>query len=127
MYQELQQLKFDNRFIRELPSDPEANNFCRQVEGACFSYVKPKSVTNPQLVAYSPQVANLLDLSSQACHSPDFVQTMSGNRLLSGMQPYATCYGGHQFGNWAGQLGDGRAIVLGEIINNKKSSGKMSL
>ena len=117
MYQELQQLKFDNRFIRELPSDPEANNFCRQVEGACFSYVKPKSVTNPQLVAYSPQVANLLDLSSQACHSPDFVQALSGNRLLSGMQPYATCYGGHQFGNWAGQLGDGRAINLGEIVN----------
>ena len=37
--------------------------------------------------------------------------------MLSGMQPYAMCYGGHQFGNWAGQLGDGRAINLGEVEN----------
>ena len=47
MYQELQQLKFDNRFIKELPSDPEANNFCRQVEGACFSYVNRDQLQTP--------------------------------------------------------------------------------
>lgn len=119
MYQALDQLKFDNRFVKELPADPESNNYCRQVEGACFSYVKPKSVQMPKLVAYSSQVAKILDLSQEVCHSPDFVQVLSGNQLLPAMQPYATCYGGHQFGNWAGQLGDGRAINLGEVINQK--------
>ena len=43
-----------------------------------------------------------------------FAEVFVGNRLLPGMKPIATCYGGHQFGNWAGQLGDGRAINLGE-------------
>ncbi len=119
MYQALDQLKFDNRFVKELPADPESNNYCRQVEGACFSYVKPKSVQMPKLVAYSSQVAKILDLSQEVCELPDFVQVLSGNQLLPAMQPYATCYGGHQFGNWAGQLGDGRAINLGEVINQK--------
>lgn len=45
------------------------------------------------------------------------MQIFSGNQLLPGMDPYACCYGGHQFGNWAGQLGDGRAINLGEVVN----------
>ncbi len=45
---------------------------------------------------------------------------MSGNRVLPGMDPYATCYGGHQFGNWAGQLGDGRAINLGDVVNSAR-------
>ena len=43
-------------------------------------------------------------------------EVLAGNRLLAGMQPYAARYGGHQFGQWAGQLGDGRAITLGEVI-----------
>ncbi len=51
------------------------------------------------------------------CESDDFTQVFSGNHLLPGMDSYAMCYGGHQFGNWAGQLGDGRAINLGEIVN----------
>ena len=58
-----------------------------------------------------------LDLANSVCETADFVQIFSGNRLLAGMDHYATCYGGHQFGNWAGQLGDGRAINLGEIVN----------
>ncbi|HBF63438.1 MAG TPA: YdiU family protein, partial [Gammaproteobacteria bacterium] len=49
------------------------------------------------------------------CQSDEFVQAFSGSRILPGMDPHATCYGGHQFGNWAGQLGDGRAINLGEV------------
>ena len=71
----------------------------------------------PQLVAFSQEVADLLGLSKQFCDSDAFVQIFAGNHLLPGMAPYATCYGGHQFGNWAGQLGDGRAINLGEIHN----------
>jgi uncharacterized protein YdiU (UPF0061 family) len=51
----------------------------------------------------------------------------SGNQLVEGMQPYAMCYGGHQFGNWAGQLGDGRAINLGEVLNKKGERWAMQL
>jgi len=115
----LASLKFDNRFVRELPADPETTNRPRQVTGACYTLVKPKRVSAPKLVAFSPEVAELLDLSVETCESDEFLEVFVGNRILPGMEPYATCYGGHQFGNWAGQLGDGRAINLGEIINQR--------
>ncbi len=115
----LDDLIFDNRFIRELPADPETVNNRRQVFSACYSRVLPTKVANPQMVAYSREVAELLDLSEEVCKSADFTQVFVGNSLLPGMDSYASCYGGHQFGNWAGQLGDGRAINLGEIINRK--------
>jgi len=110
-------LSFDNSFTRKLPADPETANYCRQVRQACYSRVHPKKVAQPKLVAYAWEVAEELNLTSNACESTDFVQVFSGNSLLSGMDPYATCYGGHQFGNWAGQLGDGRVINLSEILN----------
>ncbi len=115
----LDDLSFDNRFIRKLPADPETVNNRRQVYGACYSRVLPTPVSNPQTVAYSREVAKLLDLSEEDCQSVDFTQVFVGNRLLPGMEPYAMCYGGHQFGNWAGQLGDGRAINLGEVVNRQ--------
>jgi serine/tyrosine/threonine adenylyltransferase len=110
---------FDNRFTRELPGDPDTRNTRRQVLGACYSRVKPTPVAAPRLVAHSPEAAQLLDLSEKTCTSSHFAQVFAGNRLLTGMDPYATCYGGHQFGHWAGQLGDGRAINLGEVINGR--------
>ena len=115
----LDELTFDNRFIRELPADTEDTNLRRQVHGACYSRVMPTPVASPQRVAYSREVAELLDLTADVCESDDFIQVFAGNRLAAGMEPYATCYGGHQFGNWAGQLGDGRAINLGEVVNRK--------
>jgi len=115
----LDDLIFDNRFIRELPADPETVNNRRQVFSACYSRVLPTKAASPQMVAYSREVAELLGLSEEVCQSADFTQVFVGNSLLPGMDPYATCYGGHQFGNWAGQLGDGRAINLGEIINRE--------
>ncbi len=115
----LDDLCFDNRFVRELPGDPETKNFCRQVEGAYYSLVKPAATVKPSLVAYSCDVAGLLDLSDESCKSPQFVRVFSGNELLPKMQPFSMCYGGHQFGNWAGQLGDGRAINLGEVVNQR--------
>ena len=110
-------LRFDNRFVRELPADPEAQNFRRQVTGACYSNVEPTKVARPQLIAYAREVAALVDLSQTDCGSPLFADVFAGNTVLDGMQPHATCYGGHQFGNWAGQLGDGRAINLGDVVN----------
>ncbi len=111
-------LKFDNSFVRELPADPKTDNSLRQVTGACYSLVKPTPVAKPELVAYSKEVAALLDMSTELCESDLFTQVFSGNRVLEEMRPYAMCYGGHQFGNWAGQLGDGRAINLGEVLNS---------
>jgi len=112
-------LKFDNRFIQELPADPETENYRRQVHQACYSYVQPKAVKAPRLLAYSREMAELLGLPEQACQSDEFCQVFAGNLVTPAMQPYATCYGGHQFGYWAGQLGDGRAINLGEVVNSQ--------
>ncbi|MBL4743464.1 MAG: YdiU family protein, partial [Cycloclasticus sp.] len=115
----MKNLSFDNQFVKQLPADSIAENYPRQVHGACFSWVTPKQTQAPSLVAYSKEAAELLGLTEQDCQSDQFLNTFSGNEQLNGMQSYATCYGGHQFGNWAGQLGDGRAINLGEIINQQ--------
>ncbi|PJA32905.1 MAG: hypothetical protein CO187_02840 [Zetaproteobacteria bacterium CG_4_9_14_3_um_filter_53_7] len=114
----MKELRFDNRFTRLLPADPEPDNARRQVFQACYSRVKPAQVSKPALIAYAPEVAKRLNFSDAFCQSDDFVQVFSGNRLLPAMDPHATCYGGHQFGSWAGQLGDGRAINLGELVND---------
>ncbi|MYF09727.1 MAG: YdiU family protein [Gammaproteobacteria bacterium] len=112
----LSALAFDNRFTRELPADPITGSARRQIRGALYSRVSPMPVVAPELLAYAIEVAELIGLSERDCASDAFVQVFSGNRVLADMDPHATCYGGHQFGNWAGQLGDGRAINLGEVI-----------
>ena len=115
----LASLRFDNRFTRMLPADPVTENSRRQVFNACYSRVVPARPIAPQLVAYSPETAALIDLDAAACTSPLFTRVFSGDLVLPGMDPHAACYGGHQFGNWAGQLGDGRAINLGEAVNRR--------
>ena len=112
----MQGLKFDNAFLREVPGDPEAGPRLRQVSGAAWSRVEPTPVAAPRLVAHSPEMARKLGLSDAEVASPEFVQVFAGNALLPGMEPFASNYGGHQFGHWAGQLGDGRAIGLGEAV-----------
>ena len=114
--QGLAALKFDNASVRALPSDPGEGHARRQVSNACFAFVEPTPTAEPVLIAYSLEVAQSLGLGVDDCADPTFAQVFSGNALLSGMQPHATCYGGHQFGNWAGQLGDGRAINLGDVL-----------
>ncbi len=109
-------LRFDNRFLRELPGDPDASARTRQVHGAAYSRVTPTPVAAPRLLAWSPEVAADLGLSAAEVESEEFVAAFAGGRLWPGMEPYAACYGGHQFGSWAGQLGDGRAIGLGEVV-----------
>jgi serine/tyrosine/threonine adenylyltransferase len=110
-------LRFDNAFVRELPGDPEQGARLRQVDGALYSRVDPTPVMAPRLLAHSAEMAATLGFSAADVATPEFAQLFGGNALLDGMQPYAANYGGHQFGNWAGQLGDGRAISLGEVIN----------
>ena len=111
-------LRFENRFANALPEDPERRNFRRQV-AACYSRVTPKPAPAPRLVGWSGDAAALVDLPSAVDATGPFAQVFAGNHLLPGMAPIATCYGGHQFGNWAGQLGDGRAINLGEAVNRR--------
>jgi serine/tyrosine/threonine adenylyltransferase len=112
----LDQLVWDNRFTSSLPADPEPRNFLRQVSAA-FSRVEPTPVAAPKTLAYSPEVAELLGLEAATCESDDFAQVFAGNRVPEGADPFAMTYGGHQFGSWADQLGDGRAIALGEVID----------
>ena len=108
-------LNFNNRFIQSLPADTETRNFTRQVNGALWSAVTPTPVEEPRLLTFSEDMAAALGLAADKMHSPEMVAALGGNAVLPGSVPYATCYGGHQFGNWAGQLGDGRAIYLGEV------------
>ncbi|WP_303785072.1 YdiU family protein [Azovibrio restrictus] len=111
-------LRFDNCFRRELPGDPDACNEVRQVHGAVWSAVQPSPVRAPRLLAHSPEMAAELGLPAGWERRPEWVGALAGNGILPGMEPYASCYGGHQFGQWAGQLGDGRAISLGEVLTD---------
>jgi uncharacterized protein YdiU (UPF0061 family) len=54
-------------------------------------------------------------------------ELFAGNRVLAGMEPFAARYGGHQFGHWAGQLGDGRAVTLGEVLNARHERWELQL
>ncbi|PZU22279.1 MAG: hypothetical protein DI584_16065, partial [Stenotrophomonas sp.] len=111
---------FDNRFQRELPGDPETGARRREVLGAAWSAVMPTPVAAPRLLAHSAEVADLLGFAPATIASPEFSEVFGGNALFAGMQPWAANYGGHQFGHWAGQLGDGRAISLGELLAGGK-------
>lgn len=119
--------RFDNAFVRDLPGDPESGSRLRQVEGALYSRVEPTAVAAPSLLAYSAEMAASLGFSEADLASPEFARVFGGNALLDGMQPFAANYGGHQFGNWAGQLGDGRAISLGEVINDAGERWELQL
>ena len=99
----LESLTFDNGFAR-LPE-------------AYYSRVCPTPVPDPYLVCYSPEALALLDLDASEMTRPELIETLAGNRLLPGMDALAALYAGHQFGHYVPQLGDGRAILLGEVRN----------
>ncbi|TXH67177.1 MAG: YdiU family protein [Lysobacteraceae bacterium] len=109
-------LTFDNRFLAELPGDPEMGHRRRDVRGAAWSRVMPEPVSSPRLLAYSQEMAARLSLSENDLHAGGWLQVLAGNAVFPGMDPFASNYGGHQFGTWAGQLGDGRAISLCEVV-----------
>jgi serine/tyrosine/threonine adenylyltransferase len=123
----LDELTWDHRFTAGLPGDPDSSNRRRQVGGAAYSRVAPTPVAAPQTLCWSPEVAALLGLSPEVCASDDFAEVFSGNRVPTDADPYAMCYGGHQFGNWAGQLGDGRAIALGAVVTPSGLSQTLQL
>lgn len=93
------------------------------MQNSFFSYVDPTATgTEPTTIITSDDVAHLIGLDPEESDRPEFAMIFSGNALLPGeTRAYAQCYGGHQFGSWAGQLGDGRAICLGEVLNQGTS------
>jgi uncharacterized protein YdiU (UPF0061 family) len=105
---------FDTRFLDGLPVDESGDTEPRQVPGVVASRVMPTPVAAPRLVGWSEVLAAQLALSRPTAGSRA-LDILAGNALAPGMQPWSARYGGHQFGNWAGQLGDGRAITLGEL------------
>lgn len=109
---------FKKEFVNAFKGDHSGNPGTRQTPGVLYSKAIPTPVNNPALLAWSEDLAKELELNN-----PDEkdVAILGGNLVSATMYPYAACYAGHQFGNWAGQLGDGRAITLGEI---KTSAGK---
>ena len=120
-------LHFDNAFLGVLPGDPDRRNGVREVRGALWSEVVPTPVAAPKLLAHSPEMAAILGFDDEAVASPEFAEVFAGNRLLDGMRPHATNYGGHQFGHWAGQLGDGRAITLGTAAGGDGQAWELQL
>ncbi len=114
------QLKIKDTFTKELPADLVLENSRRQVKKACFSYVTPKKTRKPEMLHTSSEMLSALGLSEEDATSKAFLNVFTGNEVLHNTNPYAMCYGGHQFGNWAGQLGDGRAINLAEVEHNNK-------
>jgi uncharacterized protein YdiU (UPF0061 family) len=119
-------MTFSNAFIKTLPGEAETSSHSRSVD-AFWSPIKATVVSNPQLLASSAEVCAMLDVDPQALQHAPWLNALAGNDLLPGMISYATNYGGHQFGHWAGQLGDGRAIFLGEITNARHESFELQL
>ncbi|XP_072020102.1 protein adenylyltransferase SelO, mitochondrial-like [Amphiura filiformis] len=113
----LESLNFDNLVLRSLPIDSVEEIQPRQVKGACFSKMKLSPVANPDTVAVSSSALRLLDLDEEQWQRAEFAEYFGGNKLLPGSQLAAHCYCGHQFGYFAGQLGDGAAMYLGEVVN----------
>ncbi|HRG20194.1 MAG TPA: YdiU family protein [Saprospiraceae bacterium] len=107
-------LPLQNILTSALPADPITDNYRRQVEQAVYSFVSPTPCSKASLVAYADELAAELGLDFTADQLQAWADVLSGNSIQAGWKPYALCYGGHQFGHWAGQLGDGRAINLGE-------------
>jgi len=131
----LSDLPKSNTFTDSLPSDPafktpaDSHNAARHqlgprmVKGALYTYVRPEEVKDPELLAVSPAAMKDIGLREGEEDSEEFKATVAGNHIFweqetgSGVYPWAQCYGGYQFGSWASQLGDGRAISLFESTN----------
>jgi len=96
------QIQFDNSYAR-LPA-------------RMFAALLPTPVADPGLIAVNDDMARLLGIVPAALRTPDGVAMLAGNGLPAGAEPLAQAYGGHQFGHWNPQLGDGRAILWGEVV-----------
>jgi len=99
-----------------LPSIPFDNSYARLPEGF-FARLDPTPVASPRLLHLNAPLARALGLDPMALASTAGVEVLAGNDVPGGAEPLAMAYAGHQFGNWVPQLGDGRAILLGEVVD----------
>jgi len=113
-------LNITETFTKELPADSLLENSRRQVFEAAFSYVNPKKTSSPKVIHVSEEMLSELGISNDSAKTDFFRDVFTGNVIYPNTKPFAMCYGGHQFGSWAGQLGDGRAINLFEIEHQNK-------
>ena len=125
-------LAWDHVQLRELPvleedgdADDESLQKPRPVRGACFSRAKPTPVARPQLVLAVEDALALIDLPPDA--PARRVACFCGNEVPRGARPSAHCYAGYQFGEFAGALGDGAAISLGEVVNGRGERWEVQL
>ena len=115
---------FEREFVDAFDGDQSGNLMPRQTPGVMYSKALPTPVKQPQLLAWSEELAAELGI---AVPNKEDIDIMGGNLVTPSMYPYAACYAGHQFGNWAGQLGDGRAITLGEWPSPSKRTFELQL
>jgi uncharacterized protein YdiU (UPF0061 family) len=86
---------------------------------AFYSRVEPTPLADPYLVSFNDEAARLIDLDPAEAKREKFLAVMAGNSPLNGSEPFAMLYSGHQFGTYVPQLGDGRAIQIGEVVNDR--------
>ena len=103
---------YKNEFVSSFEGDESGDLTPRQTPGVLYSKAIPTPVKAPTLLGWSAELAKQLGIQKPTEQKD--VDILGGNYVAPSMYPYAACYAGHQFGNWAGQLGDGRAITLGE-------------
>lgn len=92
------------------------NSFARELEGCCVPWDAEK-VSDPRLLMFNCELAAELGLDAAALETPLGAEIFSGNRIPNGAKPLAQAYAGHQFGRFSPKLGDGRALLLGEIVD----------
>ena len=92
------------------------NSFARELEG-CYVPWDAEKVSEPRLLMFNCELAADLGLDVAALETPLGADIFSGNRVPKGAKPLAQAYAGHQFGNFSPMLGDGRALLLGEIVD----------
>lgn len=107
--------KFQTKFYDALPGNKIPSNYPQSTPNSCYTAAQPTSCQFPKLVLCNSELAEQFGLDNILTQSKPFLDIVTGNLKGVNCKPYAMCYGGHQFGHWAGQLGDGRAINLGEI------------
>jgi serine/tyrosine/threonine adenylyltransferase len=110
--EQLSSKNYKKEFISNFPGDDSGNLTPRQTPGMLYSKAIPTPVEKSTLLAWSDELAQQLGTAKPTDQKD--IDILGGNHVTDTMYPYAACYAGHQFGNWAGQLGDGRAITLGE-------------
>lgn len=135
----LSDLPKSNNFTQKLPPDekyptPASSHAAertklgpRMVRSAAYTFVRPEAIEKPELLGVSQAALRDLAIDPESVKSEEFVDTVAGNKIITladgeepgdgDIYPWAQCYGGYQFGQWAGQLGDGRAISLFETTN----------